>query len=90
MERLSEGTRLFDLIVLDYRLPDSNDLPLLETVRGLALDSTVIMTTTFGSPETLAGALRLGVDRVVPKPFDVHDLAVLVADAPLSARASVG
>jgi len=91
VERLSEGTRLFDVIVLDYRLPDSNDLHLLETVRRLAPDSTVIMTTAFGSPETLAGALRLGVYRVVPKPFDVHDLARLVAEAPRSDRgASVG
>ena len=78
------------MIVLDYRLPDSNDLHLLETVRGLAPDSSVIMTTAFGSPETLAGALRLGVYRVVPKPFDVHDLARLVAEVPRSARGGFG
>ena len=91
VERLSGGTRLSDVIVLDYRLPDSNDLHLIEVVRGLAPDSTVIMTTAFGMPETLAGALRLGVYRVVLKPFDVHDLVRLVADAPLSARGvSVG
>jgi DNA-binding NtrC family response regulator len=91
VERLSGGTRLFDVIVLEYRLPDSNDLHLLEVIRGLAPDSSIIMTTAFGTPETLAGALRLGVYRVVPKPFDVHDLARLVAEARLSARgASVG
>src|SRR5215831_6564734 len=86
VERLSGGTRLFDVIVLDYRLPDSNDLHLLETVRGLAPDTAVIMMTAFGTPETLAGALKLGVYRVVPKPFDVHDLAGLVAEAPRSSR----
>jgi DNA-binding NtrC family response regulator len=88
VELLSDGTRLFDVIVLDYRLPDSNDLHLLETVRGLAPDSTVIMMTAFGTPETVAGALKLGARRVVPKPFDVHDLARLVADAPQSRRST--
>jgi DNA-binding NtrC family response regulator len=86
VERLSDGTRLFDVIVLDYRLPDSNDLHLLETVLGLAPDSTVIMMTAFGSPETVAGALKLGVYRVVPKPFDMHDMARLVTEAPRSHR----
>src|SRR5262245_6745384 len=82
LELLAGGARLFDVIVLDYRLPDSNDLHLLETVRGLAPDSTVIMMTAFGTPEMVAGALKLGAFRVVPKPFDVHDLARLVAEAP--------
>ena len=86
VEHLSDGTRLFDVIVLDYRLPDSNDLHLLETVRGLAPESTVIMMTAFGTPETVAGALKLGVYRVVPKPFDIHDMAKLVAEAPRSQR----
>jgi DNA-binding NtrC family response regulator len=86
VELLSDATRLFDVIVLDYRLPDSNDLHLLETVRGLAPDSTVIMMTAFGTPEMVAGALKLGACRVVPKPFDVHDLARFVVEAPRSRR----
>jgi DNA-binding NtrC family response regulator len=86
VERLSDGTRLFDVIVLDFRLPDSNDLHLLEIVRGLAPDSTVIMMTAFGTPEMVDSALRLGAYRVVPKPFDVHDMARLVAEAPRSHR----
>ena len=86
VEVLADRARLFDVIVLDYRLPDSNDLQLLETVRGLAPDSTIIMMTAFGTPEMVADALRLGALRVVPKPFDVHDLARLVAEAPRSHR----
>ena len=80
LRQLSECAR-FDVIVLDYRLPDSNDLRLLETIRRLAPDSAVIMMTAFGTPEMVAGALGLGVFKVVVKPFDVHDLARLVAEA---------
>ena len=77
---LSDG-RQFDVVVLDYRLPDSNDLRLLSTIRNLAPGSTVIMMTAFGTPEMLDGALELGAYRVVPKPFDVHEMASLVAEA---------
>jgi DNA-binding NtrC family response regulator len=78
VQQLSDGER-FDVVVLDYRLPDSNDLRLLETIRKLTPGSAVIMMTAFGTPETVAGALALGASRVLPKPFDVHDLASLVA-----------
>lgn len=76
----------FDVVLLDYRLPDSNDLRLLETIRTLAPDSSVIMMTAFGTPEMVDGALRLGAYRVVPKPFDVHDMVRLVDEAAHSSR----
>jgi DNA-binding NtrC family response regulator len=82
---LADGRR-FDVVLLDYRLPDSNDLQLLEMVRNLSPGSTVIMMTAFGTPEMVEGALRLGAYRVVPKPFDVHDMARLVAEAPRPPR----
>src|SRR5580765_3835800 len=63
---------VFDAIVLDYRLPDSNDLHLLETIRGLQPKAAVVMMTAFGTPEVTSGALKLGAYRVVAKPFDVH------------------
>ena len=85
MNLLADGRR-FDVVVLDYRLPDSNDLQLLETIRNLSPGSAVIMMTAFGTPEMVEGALRLGAYRVVPKPFDVHDMASLVAEAPRPAR----
>src|SRR6185295_9104023 len=68
-----------DAIVLDYRLPDSNDLHLLETIRGLQPKAAVVMMTAFGTPEVTSGALRLGAFRVVAKPFDVHHIVDVVA-----------
>ena len=64
-----------DAVVLDYRLPDSNDLTLLATIRRLSPESAVILITAFGTPEVTKGALELGVDDVLHKPFDLHDLA---------------
>jgi DNA-binding NtrC family response regulator len=78
---LSNGHEPFDVVLLDYRLPDSNDLDLLATVRRLAPATAVIMMTAFGTPEVVAGALQLGAFCVIPKPFEVHDMAALVLQA---------
>ena len=71
----------FDVVLLDYRLPDSNDLELLATIRRLAPASAVIMMTAFGTPEVTVGALQLGAFRVIAKPFEVDEMAALVLEA---------
>ena len=74
-----------DVVVLDYRLPDSNDLGLLTTIRHEAPTVPVILMTAYGTAEVVKGALDLGAYRVVSKPFEVHDMASLVTEA-LAAR----
>ena len=83
--RASHGQK-FDAVVLDYRLPDSNDLHLLETICGLQPNAVVVMMTAFGTPEVTSGALKLGAYRVVSKPFDVREMVALVTLAHESAR----
>jgi DNA-binding NtrC family response regulator len=68
-------------VVLDYRLPDSNDLGLLTRIRQLSPLSAVLMMTAFGSPDVIEQALALGVARVVEKPFEMHDLESWVVQA---------
>ena len=75
-----------DVVLLDYRLPDSNDLGLLATIRREAPDTQVILMTAHGTPELAKGALDLGAYRVVSKPFEVGDLAALVSEAYAAAR----
>jgi DNA-binding NtrC family response regulator len=74
-----------DLVVLDYRLPDSNDLGLLTTIRNEAPTVPVILMTAYGTAEVEKGAMDLGAYRVVSKPFEVQDMASLVTEA-LAAR----
>ena len=78
---LTGGKTPFDVVVLDYHLPDSHDLSLLSAIRRLAPKVAVILMTAHGTSEMTAGALRLGAYQVVAKPFEVHDMAALVVAA---------
>jgi DNA-binding NtrC family response regulator len=83
---LSECAGSVDAVVLDYRLPDSNDLTLLGRIRQLSPHSAVLMMTAFGTPELIDQALALGAVRVIDKPFEMHDLQAMVVDACLRAH----
>jgi DNA-binding NtrC family response regulator len=78
---LKNDAERIDAVVLDYRLPDSNDLTLLSTVRQLSPESAVVLMTAFGTPEVVKGALELGVYHVLQKPFEMHDLESLLLEA---------
>src|SRR5665213_3347447 len=57
----------FDVVLLDFMLPDSNDLGLLADIRRLAPDACVIMMTAYETPEMVWKARDLGALRVVNK-----------------------
>jgi CheY-like chemotaxis protein len=75
-----------DVILLDYRLPDSNDLSLFAAIKRELPEVPIILMTAYGSPEITTGALALGAYRVVSKPFEVQDLVTLVQQAHASAH----
>ena len=70
-----------DVVLLDFRLPDSKDLALLARLRRFAATTRIILMTAYATPEILQAALDLGAHRVISKPFDMNDLAPLVAQA---------
>jgi len=81
---IRQAAEPFDVVLLDYRLPDSADLRLLETIRRIAPSSQVVMITAHNSQELSDGAAALGAYRVINKPFEVESLAALVHQARLA------
>jgi DNA-binding NtrC family response regulator len=70
-----------EVVMLDYRLPDTTGLQLLAAIRGLSPESRVVMMTAYGTAEVFAEAMRLGAVCVVNKPIEMQDVAEIVSRA---------
>ncbi|MCX7176180.1 MAG: response regulator [Proteobacteria bacterium] len=64
----------FDLIILDYLMPEMNGMEVLRRITELQTDTKVIMVTGLDKIETQSRAKELGVFDYLPKPFDPDDL----------------
>jgi len=78
---LTESQLPFDVVVLDLRLPDSNDLTLLSHLRARYRQLPVILMTAYATSEIVNCALELGAYRVITKPFEMNELSELVSEA---------
>jgi DNA-binding NtrC family response regulator len=70
-----------DAVLLDLKLPDSDDLGPLLALRRMAPEVPVILMTAFGTAEVLDEARRLGVYTVLDKPFDLDELDLIIEQA---------
>ena len=79
LEALNSG--IFDLILLDYRLPDMTGLDVLRHIRELDTDAVVIMMTAYSTIESAVEAIKLGAYDYVAKPFQMDHLMLTVDKA---------
>lgn len=70
-----------DVVLLDLRLPDSNDLAVLSAMRRLSPTTKIILMTSYGSQKLSDDARSRGAFGVLDKPFDMSALPPLVAKA---------
>lgn len=78
LKAIDDADQPFDVVVLDLRMPDVDDLSLVTKVCGRLPSATVILMTAFGTPEIVAGAQELGVRAVIGKPFELDHLRRLL------------
>jgi len=79
LRAVSTAALPFDVVVLDLRLPDMNDLSLLRTLRQLLPTAALILMTAFGTAEIFRDAQALGA-AVLGKPFELDELKRLVSE----------
>jgi DNA-binding NtrC family response regulator len=85
LARLSERT--FDLVLLDFALPDRNGLEILGDIRGRDSQLAVIMITAYGTLDNAVRAMQQGATNFIQKPWDNEKLLADVRAAVARRRA---
>ncbi|HCM58955.1 MAG TPA: Fis family transcriptional regulator [Bacteroidales bacterium] len=73
--------RVFNIILVDIKMPGMDGLELQRRIKALNSESIVIIMTAFASVETAVQALKDGAYDYVTKPFDPDDLSHLIRNA---------
>jgi two-component system response regulator AtoC len=71
----------YDLVVLDYMLPDGNGLDLISPIRALRPPPTVLMMTAYGTIENAVEAMRRGASDYITKSTELPAIVERVVDA---------
>src|SRR5215207_6959951 len=85
--------RSFDLLVIDYLLPDRSGLDVIRDLAASTPESerpSVVMMTAHGSIQSAVEAMKLGARDYLQKPFEVDELLVLARRALEDQRARTG
>lgn len=69
---------LFDLYLLDIKMPGMDGIEVLAKIKEVQNDATVIMITAHGSIQTAVEAMKRGAVEYLCKPFDPEELSLLL------------
>src|SRR6186713_1011433 len=75
LEKLPEGV---DLVLLDYRLPDTDGVSVLRKIKEFDQDILVILLTAYASVDTAVEAMKHGAYHFANKPFNLDEVTATV------------
>jgi two-component system, NtrC family, response regulator AtoC len=78
LEKHREGV---DLVLLDYRLPDSDGVSVLKKIKEADPDTLVILLTAYSNVDTAVEAMKQGAYHYANKPFNLDEIVLLVEKA---------
>jgi DNA-binding NtrC family response regulator len=73
--------QLFDLILLDIRLPDMDGLDVLKGIKEIESELMVIVMTAYSDVHTAVMAMKSGAYDYIDKPFELEELRILIQKA---------
>ena len=87
------GERTFDLLVIDYLMPEKTGLDVIRELVASSIEAerpAIVMMTAHGSIESAVEAMKLGARDYLQKPFEVDELLVVARHAIEDQRARLG
>jgi Fe-S-cluster-containing dehydrogenase component/FixJ family two-component response regulator len=86
---------VFDLAIVDMKMPDLSGMALLKRIRGERLNTPVVIITAYSTVDTAIEAMKLGAADYIPKPFTPNELSevvksVISGDTTLAQRFTTG
>jgi len=71
------GGDLFDIVLVDYKMPELDGLQTLQEIRRHYPDIPVVMMTAFGTVETAVASMKEGALDYLTKPIDLEELLLI-------------
>ena len=80
LEILSERPEEFDLVLLDWNMPEKSGYDVLVEIKSNSelCDIPIMMVTTEGQKSSIVAAIRAGAANYLTKPFTVEDLVIKI------------
>ena len=69
---------IFDLVITDVKMPGTDGIEVLKTVKDISSETVVIMVTAFATAETAVEAMKLGAYDYIIKPFKIDELKLII------------
>ena len=79
----------FDLLIVDIRMPGKNGIEVLEAVKAMSPETTVMMMTAYGTIEMAVDAMQKGAVDFITKPYTLEQIELKVERALESRRLSM-
>ena len=72
---------LFDLVLLDVRMPRMDGIAVLKKIKALSPETIVIMITAYASHDTAVRAMKEGAYDYMTKPFKIDEIKLIIKNA---------
>lgn len=83
LARLDANSSLYDVILVDQKMPGLTGLELVRAIRARGIGGKIIVVSAYLTPELREGYAQLGVDTMFSKPFCVDELRAVVDRVPV-------